>query len=106
MSEDQKDRLLMDIYKLHIPDKVFRYDGMPEVKKDFIQHCYLQLLELAPEKFEDLANQGQLINYFFMMCKRLAHPSSAFWILHKGKIKLDFYGTYDDIEREAYEDFE
>lgn len=36
MSEDQKDRLLMDIYKLHIPDKVFRYDGMPEVKKDFI----------------------------------------------------------------------
>lgn len=93
------------IYSLHIPEKVWRY-RKDESLDDFVQYCYLQLLEMPDEKFVSLLEQGQLANYFYILCKRQAGKDSHFWREYAGKIDYDTYADYNDIERETKEDLE
>lgn len=93
------------IYSLHIPERLWQR-RKDETLDDFIQYCYLQLLELPDEKFASLLEQGKLTNYFYILCKRQAANNSHFWSEYAGKIDYDTYAEDNDLERQIKDDFE
>lgn len=80
-----KESVVTSIYNLSIPQKVWKYADRDSLE-DFSQHCYLLLLELDQKKFDELVEQGQIVNYFYTICKRQAAPDSDFWKAYKGRI--------------------
>lgn len=99
------EQIIEYLQRLKIPEVVWRYNDH-SLLKDFSQFCYLQLLENPPEKLQILYEEGNIANYFFILCKRQSQQGSHFWRLYKSKIKLEYYETYDDIECQTDEDSE
>lgn len=82
-----------DIYELHIPQKVWRFVDRNSLD-DFSQYCYQLLLEIPDDQFNKLVEEGQIANYFYVICRRQAQPGSTFWRECGGRIdtvSLDEY---------------
>lgn len=103
MTIQEKNNAINDLYKLNIPRKVWRYKTNFD---DFSQYCYLQIMQIPDEKFVSLLEQGQLANYFYILCLRQSAQGSHFWNIQKGKIDFIYYEENNNTEREAEEDFE
>lgn len=91
-----KSDIVKDIYELHIPQKVWRFVDR-ETLEDFSQYCYLLLLEIPEEQFSKLVEEGQIANYFYVICKRQAQPGSTFWKEHGGRIDTI---SLDELEQQ------
>ncbi len=101
-----RDRAITDLYKLSIPEKVWKYQRN-DMFQDFKQYCYLQLCELSDQKFGTLLDTGDLANYFFILCKRQTCKDSHFFRAHTEKLNISYsYDENDNLEREVTEDFE
>ena len=92
-----KSDITRDIYELHIPQKVWRFADR-ETLEDFSQYCYLLLLEIPEEQFNKLVEDGQIANYFYVICKRQAQPGSTFWRECGGRIDTI---SLDDYEQKT-----
>lgn len=80
-----KQQIVENIFELHIPQKVWRF-GDTYTLEDFSQYCYQLLLEVPDDLFFKLSEEGQIANYFYVMCRRQSQPSSAFWREHVGRL--------------------
>lgn len=103
MTLQEKNNAINDLYKLNIPRKVWRYKTNFD---DFSQYCYLQIMQIPDEKFASLLEQGQLVNYFYILCKWQASNNSHFWSEYAGKIDFIYYEENNNIERETEDYFE
>ena len=102
MNKSKRNRVISDLYSIGIPQKVWRYEDK-ETLNDFIQYCYLLLLEMDEEYLFKLAEEGTLPNYFYVICKRQSQPNSAFWREHGCKIDEVTLDDTKELEDTSYD---
>lgn len=92
-----KPEIFNSIYRLKIPDKVWKREK-DSLFEDYKQEMYLLLLELPDEKVEDLLSRGKLVNYFTTICKNQTRDENTFMTKMFGKLDTVEYDDLLEVE--------